>query len=175
MINPKFTAEWRAHYEGVLENIKTNGRYQPSYKNTKFQRGWMLCNFIACTMSCCAPCCMYDTLCFTAEHCCGRACCPYGMYCLFGKTVMDNTYECTNRITPHTRVDVSRDVVIDVCKKYLIELDMCVIQRTVKAARMANEIREHLVYIIQQYLGHPALADDGDINKLRIMIENAAK
>lgn len=162
--------EWRAHYEGILENIKKNGRFIPAYKHSKPKRVWSIFNFAVCSATCCAPCCIYDILCCSTEKCCGQPCCPYGMYCLFGHTIVSNIYERNNRIRPHTKFDISRETVVDVCKKYLIEFDMCLIQRTAKAACVANEIREYLVFIIREYLDHPTLTDNGDINKLRVLI-----
>jgi hypothetical protein len=44
---------------------------------------------------------------------------------------------------------------------------MCIVQRSVRHARIANEIREYLVIIIRKYLGHPLLVDDGNIESLR--------
>lgn len=85
---------------------------------------------------------------------------------------MESTYEKGNKIQPHTTFDVSEATVRDMCKRYLIEFDACVAARTVKQARMANEIREWLVYILQTYLGQSGLEDDGDIAKIRKLVYN---
>lgn len=167
----KFDTEWRAHYEGILENIKTNATYKPPYKHSTPKRAWTLCSFAACTMACCTPCCVYDVVCCSVHRLCGASC-PHGMYCLFANTVIDNTYEHKNRIAPHTKFDVSSETVRDVCKKYLIEFDMCIVQRTARHACMANEIREFLVYIIKNYLDRPDIYDDGNVDKLRNIVYN---
>ena len=118
--------EWQSHYEGVLENIKSNGAI---------------------------------------------ASCPYGSCFLSGGLMIANICRRNNRVKPKTTtLEVKRETIINVCKKYLIEFDMCLIQRTAKANYVANEIRKILVFIIREYLDQPTLTDDGDINKLRIII-----
>lgn len=158
-------AEWRAHYEAVLENIKQNIQY----KHPLQQRACSLYNCVICSALCCAPCCLYDTVCCSLQRLCGCSC-SHGMYCLLASAVIDKTYERTNKVLPVKNSNVSPETVRDVCKKYMIEFDMCVVQRTVKHARMANEIREFLVHIIQMHLKRYDVRDDGDVDKLRKIV-----
>lgn len=168
--NYKYDAEWRVHYEGILDNILKNTVYKPEMHYSAPKRAWYICNFFACSVVCCAPCCAYDTACCISERVCGAACCPYGMYCLLGKTIVDDIYKEKNKIAPHTTLDVSPETVRDVCKKYIIEFDLCVAKRTARDACTANSIREMLVSILQRYLRQWNLTDDGDICKLRKIV-----
>jgi hypothetical protein len=161
-------AEWRACYEGMLDNIKEHGYYKPQYKHGKLMRGCNLMCCGLCSVTTCLPCCIWDTVCFSSHVCCRKACC-WGLYCICAKVSFDNIYEQKHKVRPHIKALISKSVIQDVCKKYLIEFDCCVAARNPRQARTANGIRAHLVEILKQYHA-PYLEDDGNIDKLRNMV-----
>lgn len=169
MDNKKIDKEWRDYYLQMLENIKKNGYYKEELKLSFAKR---MCTFFSlgvCTFTCCSLCCVRDTVCC----CVSKMCCSkhtwIPTYCLFAGAVIDNIYEAKNKIVPHTRWDVTQETLSDVCKMYLIEFDVAVTRRTAFDARIANSIRETLVYILQRYHIH-SLKDDGDIDKIRTIV-----
>lgn len=165
----KMDLQFREYYLNMLENIKKNGYYKLELKNSFPKRWWSLFNLGVCTFTCCAPCCIRDTLCCCVSNICCTQHKWMPTYCAFANHVLEGIYEKKNKIVPHTRLDVSPVTVMDVCKTYLIEFDMAIARRTAFDARIANSIRETVVNILQQYHMH-RLKDDGDVDKLRTIV-----
>lgn len=85
---------------------------------------------------------------------------------MFLDKTCNNVFEKQYELPSHTRFDISKDVIKDVCMRYMKEFDCCV---ATHRARAANEIRAHLIDMLKTYHS-PLIEDTGDIAVLRNIV-----
>lgn len=175
--NEALTKKWRMLHESMLQNIVREGRYVPDYEKNCAQRCWHGTTLVGCSVLCCGPCCIWDTACGTCYACCGCA----GRFGLFFNCFAQSCDEMMRDknmvIGDMLRENKTRLYAGDVramCRRYIAEYDVQLSAKTANGARAANCIREKLTDIIRLYspsIRHVLLRDNGDMDRLRNIVE----
>ena len=164
---------WRQIYMDKLDDVLTSGDAKPKYKNNKCQRAYNVIVITCCATTICVPIIVYDSLCCCLSLFCHKN--PFRSGCSFEYIVdsCDKTFEDQHKtVLTACKKNIDPVVFARMCQIYLGAFDRCLVE---KKAKEANIIRGLLVEIIRGSAPGFAcmyLQDDGDVNKLRRIVEN---
>jgi len=168
---------WERHHIDMLNEVLNSGKKQVKYKNSTASRIFGVCTITSCSMTCCAPCIIWDCMCCCVSICMKKNPFKWGIGFDFVTNSCKNTFEDTRTsVLDEIKLKhLNKDLVISVLKMYLEKYDECLASKTVDGARKANIIRVMIVTIIRKYspgFEYMMLRDDGDILKIREIIKH---
>ncbi len=167
---------WEKHYMDMLNEVLSSGKKQIKYKHSTITRIFNVCAITSCSMTCCAPCIMWDCMCCCVSFCMKKNPFKWGVGFDFISNSCKDTFEDKREsvLNGIKLKHLTKDLVMKVLRIYLEKYDTCLAMNTIDGARKANIIRVMMVYIIRKYspgFEYMMLKDDGDILKIRDIIK----